>query len=173
MSALPAIARSFTRIGATVKYAGNPGVIYLDDHQLAGADAFTGDDIQQFGLLFDNYLYATDTTAFGRESDINGDGRIAILMTPAVNQLTTDCTNGRIVGYTFSNDLIPFAKGSNSREMFYTHYHVARHRQVQGDLAHGRDQRAARDADSRAAAHDLVQSARVVARKLRSGRLDE
>ncbi len=111
---------SFNKIGATVKYAGNPGVIYLDDHQLAGADAFTGEDIQQFGLLFDNYLYATDTTAFGRESDINGDGHISILMTPAVNQLTTDCTQGRIIGYTFSNDLIPFARGSNAREMFYT-----------------------------------------------------
>jgi hypothetical protein len=111
---------TFTRIGATVKYAGNPGVIYLDDHQVAGAEAFGAADLQHFGELFDNYLYATDTTAFGRESDVNNDQHIAILMTPAVNNLTTDCTNGRIIGFTFSNDLIPFSQGSNAREMFYT-----------------------------------------------------
>lgn len=111
---------TFNRIGATVKYAGNPGVIYLDDHQLGGAEQLAPADIQQLGELFDNYLYAVDTTAFGRESDINNDQHIAILMTPAVNSLTADCTNGRIIGYTFSNDLVPFARGSNSREMFYT-----------------------------------------------------
>jgi hypothetical protein len=111
---------AFLRVGATVAYAGNPGIIYQDDHQLAGAEQLDPSDIQQFGALFDNYLYATDTTAFGRESDINNDQRIAILMTPAVNNLTTDCTNGRIIGYTFSNDLVPGARGSNAREMFYT-----------------------------------------------------
>lgn len=111
---------AFTRVGATVKYAGNPGVIYLDDHQVAGAETFDAADLQNFGELFDNYLYATDTTAFGRESDINNDQHVAILVTPAVNRLTTDCTNGRIIGYSFSNDLIPFSPGSNAREMFYT-----------------------------------------------------
>jgi hypothetical protein len=111
---------SFNRIGATVKYAGAPGVIYVDDQHDVGADVFTGGDIQQFGALFDNYLYATDTTAFGRESDINGDQHIAILMTPAVNSLTSDCSDGRIIGYTFSSDLIPSARSSNAREMFYT-----------------------------------------------------
>lgn len=111
---------AFNRISATVKYAGNPGVIYQDDHQLAGAEQLDLADIQQFGALFDNYLYATDTTAFGRESDINNDQHITILMTPAVNNLTSNCTNGRIIGYTFSNDLVSFARGSNAREMFYT-----------------------------------------------------
>lgn len=111
---------SFNRIGATVKYAGSPGVIYVDDHQLSGAEVLGPDDIQQLGGLFDNYLYAADTTAFGRESDVNNDQHIAILVTPAVNNLTSDCTNGRIIGYTFSNDLVPLARGSNAREMFYT-----------------------------------------------------
>ncbi len=111
---------TFNRVGATVKYAGNPGIIYLDDQQNAGADQFTAADFQQLGQLFDNYLYATDTTAFGRESDINNDQHIAILMTPAVNNLTSDCSQGRVIGYTFANDLLPFARGSNAREMFFT-----------------------------------------------------
>ncbi|MGH7524008.1 MAG: hypothetical protein ACREK8_06855 [Gemmatimonadales bacterium] len=111
---------SFVRVGATVKYAGNPGVIYLDDHVADGAETIEPSDIQQLGALFDDYLYPTDTTAFGRESDINNDQHIAILLTPAVNNLTTDCSNGRIIGFTFSNDLLPGAAGSNRREMFYT-----------------------------------------------------
>ena len=110
---------TFGRVGATVVYAGAPGIIYLDDKQNAGAEQFTAGDFQQLGQMFDNYLYAADTAAFGRESDINGDQHIAILITPAVNALTSDCTNGRVIGYTFANDLIPSAMGSNAREMFY------------------------------------------------------
>lgn len=110
---------TFKRVGATVKYSGAPGVIYQDDQQVAGAELLTSDDYQQLGAMFDNYLYPADTTAFGRESDINGDHHIAILITPQVNALTPDCAGGRIIGYTFANDLIPSAKGSNAREMFY------------------------------------------------------
>ncbi len=110
---------TFGRVGATVVYAGAPGVLYLDDKQNAGAEQFTTADFEQLGQLFDNYLYVTDTTAFGRESDINGDQHIAILITPAVNALTSDCTNGRVIGFTFANDLVPSAVGSNAREMFY------------------------------------------------------
>src|SRR4029077_16842017 len=86
---------TFIRVGATGKYAGSPGVISQDDHQISGAEPLDPANILQFGTLFDTYLYATDTTAFGRESDINQDQHIAILMTPAVNTLTTNCTNGR------------------------------------------------------------------------------
>ena len=110
---------AFNRIGATVKSVGTSGVIYVDDHQAAGADTLTQVDFDQLEVLFDQYLYATDTTAFGRESDINGDQHVSILITPAVNALTPDCTNGRVIGYFFGNDLLPGARGSNSREMFY------------------------------------------------------
>jgi hypothetical protein len=111
---------TFHRIGATVKYVGAPAIVYIDDQQAAGTEQFLPDDFAHLGQLFDNYLYAADTTAFGRESDINGDGHIAILMTPRVNALTSNCSSGRVVGYTFGKDLIPFALHSNAREMFYT-----------------------------------------------------
>jgi len=111
---------TFKRVGATVKYAGAPGVIYQDDNQAAVAEPYTTADFQQLGAMFDNYLYPADTTAFGRESDINSDQHIAILITPQVNALTTDCSSGRVIGYTFANDLVPGARGSNGREMFYT-----------------------------------------------------
>ncbi|HEY4321034.1 MAG TPA: hypothetical protein VGM77_07620 [Gemmatimonadales bacterium] len=111
----------FKRIGATVKYVGAPGIIYLDDQVDPKAEQLVAADFEQLGSIFDGYLYPTDTTAFGRESDINGDGHIAILMTPSVNALTPDCTDGRVIGYTFANDLLPYAPGSNAREMFYTY----------------------------------------------------
>jgi len=112
--------KTFVRIGATVKYVGAPGVIYADDHQDPAAEQLLDADFVQLGQLFDQYLYPTDTTAFGRESDINGDQHIAILMTPRVNALTPDCSAGRIVGFTFANDLLPSLPSSNAREMFYT-----------------------------------------------------
>lgn len=110
---------SFTRVGATVRYVGRAGVIYLDDQLPAGAEALTQADLDQLGGVFDDYLYPADTTAFGRESDINGDQRVAILITDAVNDLTPDCTNGRVIGYFFGNDLEAGAVGSNRREVFY------------------------------------------------------
>jgi hypothetical protein len=110
---------SFNRVGATVKYVGSTAAIYLDDHQSPGAEQLTQDDIDQVGTLFDSYIYAIDTTAFGAPSDVNNDGHVTILFTPAVNDLTPDCSDGRIVGYTFGNDLLTSAQGSNKREVFY------------------------------------------------------
>jgi hypothetical protein len=110
---------SFVRVGATVRYVGPAGVIYLDDQLPAGAEALTQPDFDQLGTVFDQYLYPADTTAFGRESDINGDQRIAILITDAVNDLTPDCGTGRVIGYFFGNDLVASAAGSNRREVFF------------------------------------------------------
>lgn len=110
---------TFASVGATVRYVGRAGVIYLDDQLPAGADALTQVELDQLGNVFDDYLYPADTTAFGRESDINGDQRVSILITDAVNDLTPDCTDGRVIGYFFGNDLIPGTPGSNRREVFF------------------------------------------------------
>ncbi len=110
---------SFTKIGATVRYVGSTAVVYADDRVVPGSESLTQPDYDQLGTLFDNYLYPADTTNFGVASDINGDGHIAILLTPAVNDLTPDCSAGRVVGYFFSNDLLSSANSSNRREIFY------------------------------------------------------
>jgi hypothetical protein len=110
---------SFNKVGATVRYVGSPAIIYVDDRTTPGAETLTQNDLDQLGTLFDNYLYKTDTTNFSVPSDINGDGHIAILITPAVNDLTPDCTSGRVVGYFYGNDLLTSATGSNRREIFY------------------------------------------------------
>ncbi len=106
-------------ITTTIRYVGDRGVIHIDDNAPAGADALTQADIDQLGALFDDYLYPLDTLTFGVESDIDSDGHIAIVITTAVNDLTTDCANGRTVGYFFGGDLLFSYPGSNQREVFF------------------------------------------------------
>src|SRR5690606_26437613 len=85
-------------ISTTIRYVGDRSAIHIDDNVPGGAEVLTQDDIDRLGRVFDDYLYPLDTVTFGRESDLDGDGHIAIVITPAVNELTTDCTNGRTVG---------------------------------------------------------------------------
>jgi hypothetical protein len=110
---------SFNRVGATARFVGRHGVIYVDDSLPTLAQQLTPADIEQLGTLFDDRLFPLDTTAFGRESDIDGDERIAILISDEVNALTPDCSGGRIVGYFFGGDLILTYPGSNQREVFF------------------------------------------------------
>src|SRR5207249_6198395 len=73
---------------------------------------------------FDTRRYEIDTTAFGRESDIDANGVVIVLMTNKVNQLVTaaDCTSkGFVAGYFFGADIDPFyASQYNNGEIFYS-----------------------------------------------------
>ena len=110
---------SVTPITATVRYVGPRGVIYVDDEMPAGAQPLTQADLDQLGTLFDDHLYPIDTVAFGTASDIDGDGHVAIVITDQVNDLSPDCTDGRVVGYFFGGDLLLTYPGSNRREVFF------------------------------------------------------
>lgn len=110
---------AFNRVGATVRFVGRHGAIYTDNANPVSGESLTDGDFASLGALFDDYLYPIDTTAFGRTSDINGDQRVAILITVGVNDLTADCTNGRIIGYFYGADLLSSAAGTNRREVFY------------------------------------------------------
>ena len=106
-------------ITARVAYVGSHGIIWVDTEMPAGAEVLTPDDLEQLGALFDDHLYPIDTTAFGATSDIDGDGHVSIVITDQVNDLTADCTNGRVVGYTFGGDLLTSHPGSNQSEVFF------------------------------------------------------
>jgi len=75
--------------------------------------------------LFDQYLYPIDTVAFGRESDVDGNGVVIVLLTPRVNALSPNCNEtGRVIlGYFFGADLLdrnPSTNpGSNEAEVFF------------------------------------------------------
>jgi hypothetical protein len=113
---------SFVQTTATARSIGQRVAIYVDNAAPAGG--YTDPDLDQVKTLFDQYLYPIDTTAFNRESDIDGNGVVIVLLTPQVNALSPGCNStGRIIlGYFFGADLLPKSSvnpGSNEAEVFY------------------------------------------------------
>ncbi len=110
---------SLVTVTATVSHVGPHGLVYVDN--AAPSNGYTQAELDRVGGLFDAYMYPIDTTAFGRETDIDGNGAVVILLTPAVNRLTPNCnaTGSVIGGFFFPDDLIPGSFGSNAGEVFY------------------------------------------------------
>jgi hypothetical protein len=101
---------------------GNRVAIYLDDAAPPGG--YTTPDLDAVKQQFDQFLYPIDITAFGRESDIDGNGVVIVLLTQRVNQLSPNCNSTRrvILGYFLGADLLPrtaMNPGSNEAEVFY------------------------------------------------------
>jgi hypothetical protein len=110
---------SFVSVQATAQYAGSRIAVFLDD--TVPANGFSGPDIQTLGTLFDQHLYPIDTTAFGRESDVDGNGVVLVLLSDRINALSPNCAQTRqvIVGYFFGLDLDLLDLNSNKGEVFY------------------------------------------------------
>lgn len=114
---------AFSTVGARLAYAGASVLLYIDT--LAPTNGFTSAQLQAFGQLFDQTLYPIDTAAFGPPSDIDQNGRVIMLMSQAVNALTTasDCiTDGYVAGFFEEEDLGGDANDGNSNhgEIFYS-----------------------------------------------------
>jgi hypothetical protein len=111
----------FATVTATAQEVSGKVAIFVDNAATA-TQTYTPADLANIGRLFDNYLYPIDTTNFGRESDIDGNGFVEVLMTPQINRLSGGCNNTRsvILGYFFSLDLEPTQTGSNAAEIFYS-----------------------------------------------------
>jgi hypothetical protein len=111
---------AFKRITARVRYVGDHIILYVDVDQPPGT--LSDAELRTFGELFDRTLYDLDARAFGRESDIDANGRVIFLLTPVVNALTSasECsTSGFITGFHFGLDLLPNQVNSNRGEIFY------------------------------------------------------
>jgi hypothetical protein len=106
-------------VTASARHVGPKGAIYLDDSVPAGG--YTQSEIDSVGFLFDNYLYPLDTLSFGRESDLDNNGVVVVLLTDQVNALSPNCTTtgSVILGFFYGNDLLPSNPGSNGGEVFY------------------------------------------------------
>jgi hypothetical protein len=112
----------FASISATLRYNGTRALIYSDDTQPTGS--FTQQDYEELGQEFDSSIYPTNTSHFGTPTDIDGNGRIVILFTPRVNDLTPDgqAHRGFISGFVLLNDLSSIfpAGTTNEMEIFYS-----------------------------------------------------
>jgi hypothetical protein len=107
---------SFVAVPATAAYVGRRMALFIDDSLPSGG--FSAEDYQRFGRLFDDQLYPIDTTAFGRESDIDGNGVVLVVITRQVNRLCP-ALGGVVSGYFYGLDLRPAEPGSNGGEVFY------------------------------------------------------
>jgi hypothetical protein len=110
-----------------IAFARNVGThiaVFQDSVDEANGRALSSFDFDTLRALFDTLLYAADTSAFGRESDIDNNGVVIVLMTGKVNSLVpSPCTGGYIAGYFFGGDLLPPSSvnpGSNLAEIFYS-----------------------------------------------------
>ncbi len=111
---------------ARVEAIGGKSMILADTLNPTGG--FTTADYQRFAAKFDTLVYPIDEGAFGAPTDIDNNGRVGIIFTTAVNQLTPVGSTSYVGGFTFSRDLFPrvatsraqACATSNQGEYFYS-----------------------------------------------------
>ena len=110
---------------AQVMAIGTHSIIVADTSNPAGG--FSTADFQRYAARFDTLVYPLDTDAFGVPSDIDNNGKIVLVFTRAVNELTPAKSSSFVGGFTFSRDLFPMVAtarlpdcaASNEGEYFY------------------------------------------------------
>jgi hypothetical protein len=104
-------------VTAVARSVGTKVAIYLDK-TVPTADSLRQEDLDELARTFDTYHHPIDVAAFGSESDLDANGVVVVLLTDAVNALTPNCSNGRILGYFWGGDMLNVT-GSNHAEVFY------------------------------------------------------
>lgn len=107
-------------------------VEYVSEHAVMVADKdnpveLSPTDYASLAATFDTLVYPVDTENFGEPTDIDGNGRVIIFFTRAVNELNDHLSGSMTVGYFWSGDLFPAratarleaCPGANQAEMFY------------------------------------------------------
>ncbi|WHZ02438.1 Ig-like domain-containing protein [Neobacillus sp. YX16] len=97
-------------LSARLAYSGTKANVWVGDYEISDYEA------QQIGQEFDSKIYSTVTSNFGRESDINGDGKINILTYDIQDGFNG--SGGFVGGYFWSGDLYN-VPSSNQSEIFY------------------------------------------------------
>ncbi|MEO8562083.1 MAG: hypothetical protein ABI601_08420 [bacterium] len=91
-------------------------------------NGFSDTDYGRFAARFDTLVYPLDVGNFGAPSDLDANGKVAVLFTREVNALTPANSPSYVGGYFFARDLFPKkdatttandCPGSNEGEMFY------------------------------------------------------
>lgn len=109
------------RIAATSQHA----IILADVTNPDGG--FTDSEYTEIAQTFDNLIWPSDTENFGTPPDIDGNGKVYILFTRAVNAMTPPNANYVVGGFFYARDLfprvatvdLPACRASNEREIFY------------------------------------------------------
>jgi hypothetical protein len=100
-------------VRAVATYVGS-GMIFLEDVANPGP-AFLESELQSLDALYAEHIAPTVSDYFGDNQDVDGNGRIVVLMTKSVNE------QQNVLGYVWSGDQISttYCPGSNEAEIFY------------------------------------------------------
>jgi hypothetical protein len=112
-------ASEFTTVTTRLRYFGRNVLVWVDTTAIP--DLQDG-QLQALSRLFDEELYPLNEHMFGEASDVDGNGRVHVVLTPIVNALTLagQCTLSGFVGGFFSaHDLYPAQSNANGGEIFY------------------------------------------------------
>lgn len=105
---------NYFEIGAEVKVIGERAILVADTANPAGG--FTNADYQDMSDRIDDDIFSTQIEYFGTPTDLDGNGRVVIVVTKAVNQ-----GDPNVVGFVLSGDLFPrtVCASSDEGEIFY------------------------------------------------------
>ena len=118
-------------VGSVSKHA----ILAVDTLDLQGgalppSALFSQTELDAITQEFDNVTYPTDSSYFGKPTDIDSNQRVVLLFSGEINKLTPPQTDGGFVaGFFFAGDMFPvtdqgggpftFCPGSNEGEIFY------------------------------------------------------
>jgi len=111
--------------GARVVAITNSAIVVADTLNPTGG--YTDAEYASLGVTFDTLIDPLDRATFGDPSDIDGNKRIVLFFTKAVNDLTPTTSTSYVGGFFHGRDLFPTkatadfdaCAGSNVGEMFY------------------------------------------------------
>ncbi|WP_312093596.1 Ig-like domain-containing protein [Niallia sp.] len=98
------------QLNATLLYSGAHANVWVHNSQISKQQA------EQLGKEFDNKIYTSDVTNFGKESDVDGDGKVNILTYDIQDGFSG--SGGYVAGYFSPQDLYAYST-SNRSEIFY------------------------------------------------------
>ncbi len=108
-------------VTARALYVGTHIALYEDT--LAPANGLSTSDIDSLESVLDTRAYPLDTLAFGRESDVDSNGVVMVVLTNVVNEQVTSaqCTStGYVTGFFDAADLDPAtAAQHNDGEVYF------------------------------------------------------
>jgi len=110
---------------AAVMSVSNNAIVLNDTQNPDGG--FTQSDWDFFAAAFDTLVVPVDTLNFGAPIDVDGNGRVLLLFTTVVNQLTHEGSSSFVGGFFHPRDIFPKTNTpraqacatSNFAEMFY------------------------------------------------------
>jgi len=113
------ITPAWAAVDARLRFDGSRVAIYMDT--LAAA-SLNDAELLSMGALYDGALAARMFSTFGNGSDIDGNGKVILLLTPTVNAMVTAAAceaSGYVRGFFYGHDLASLESTSNRAEVFY------------------------------------------------------